>query len=141
MVQNKDLLAQPDLELRREVSMGTPQQEERRSNNGEGGREEVENFLRSVGTVICALRKESDLSQRTLAARAQCTQAYLSDIEAGKRSVTIPMLIKVCRALNVRLSDVVIRAELEGCSLDRVQKAKLEYACAILEELATERQG
>ena len=56
---------------------------------------------------IAVWRKHRKLSQQQLAAEAGISKAYLSQLEAGKRSGTAAVLARVARALQVDLDDLM----------------------------------
>ena len=65
------------------------------------------------------IRRLKDISQETLAFEAEISRAYLSDIERGKRSVSIDVMGKIADALNVNLitllkTDILVDDLLKG---------------------------
>lgn len=70
-----------------------------------------------LGEAIRRLRKERrpsekrTLSIEALAGDVGVTSAYLNEIELGKRNPTWEVLNNIAAALDVRLSDIVLRAE------------------------------
>ena len=68
--------------------------------------EDFHEELRIIGTRIAAFRKMRNMTQTELADRLNINKNYLSHIEnasAGK-TVSLPMLIRISRALNVELA-------------------------------------
>lgn len=61
-------------------------------------------LLANVGMAIRAARLNLGLSQEDLAAKAGISVVYLSDIERGKRNVSIISLIRITTALHLPLS-------------------------------------
>ena len=55
---------------------------------------------------ITVWRKHRKLSQQQLAAEAGISKAYLSQLEAGKRSGTTAVLVRLAHALEVDLDDL-----------------------------------
>jgi transcriptional regulator with XRE-family HTH domain len=53
------------------------------------------------------------MSQERLANAADISVPYLSDIERGQRNPTVAVMARIARALGVRLSELVARAERE----------------------------
>lgn len=49
------------------------------------------------------IRRLKDISQEALAFDAELSRAYISDIERGKRSVSIDVMGRIADALNVNL--------------------------------------
>jgi len=79
-----------------------------------------------TGMAIVQLRKEQGISQYNLAIKANITFRYLSDIENGKRNLSLNILEKIATALGVKVSKVFEIAEklnkitdLHICSLCR----------------------
>ena len=58
-----------------------------------------------LGARIRELRKARGLSLARLAAECACSQSFLSQLERGLTSVSIPVLGTICKALSVTLSD------------------------------------
>jgi transcriptional regulator with XRE-family HTH domain len=58
----------------------------------------------SLGVRIRELRKAQDLSLAQLAKRCGCSTSFLSQLERGLSSISIPVLGAVCDALSVSLS-------------------------------------
>ena len=64
-----------------------------------------------TGMAIVQLRKEQGISQYNLAIKANITFRYLSDIENGKRNLSLNILEKIATALGVKVSKVLEIAE------------------------------
>ena len=64
-----------------------------------------------TGLAIVQLRKEQGISQYNLAIKANITFRYLSDIENGKRNLSLNILEKIATALGVKVSNVLEIAE------------------------------
>lgn len=60
-----------------------------------------------IGENIRVYRKQKGLSQEKLAEKADLHPVYISQVECAYRAVTIDSLLKITRALGVRLRDVV----------------------------------
>ena len=60
-----------------------------------------------IGVKVKALRGERGLSGRKLAAAADVSQPFLSQLEAGRTSVAIATLYRIAAALDVRPSDLL----------------------------------
>lgn len=54
-----------------------------------------------VGQRIRELRKELDLSQEALALKAEVDRTYMTDVENGRRNVSIEILERIISALEV----------------------------------------
>ena len=64
-----------------------------------------------TGLAIVQLRKEQGISQYNLAQKANITFRYLSDIENGKRNLSINIIEKIADALGVKPSKLFEIAE------------------------------
>jgi transcriptional regulator with XRE-family HTH domain len=64
-----------------------------------------------IGRVICALRKESNLTQEEVAFRAGTDAGYLSRIERGDRYPSIALLENIAKALGTKPSSIYAAAE------------------------------
>ena len=60
-----------------------------------------------IGVKVKAIRAERGLSGRKLAAAADVSQPFLSQLEAGRTSVAIATLYRIAAALDVRPSDLL----------------------------------
>jgi transcriptional regulator with XRE-family HTH domain len=68
-----------------------------------------------LGLAVRELRTKSGLSQEELARKSGLHPTYISGIERGLRNPTWRSIGRVCRALNVKISELAALAE----SLDR----------------------
>jgi transcriptional regulator with XRE-family HTH domain len=66
-----------------------------------------EDFLKLVGEHIMVLRKRKGLTQKELADGIEATSVHIGRIERGESNVTILMLARIAKALNVSLSELV----------------------------------
>lgn len=62
----------------------------------------------SVGERVRILRKHRGLSQTQVAQAADLAQAYLSELEAGKKAFRLGTLERICRALDVPVHVVML---------------------------------
>ncbi len=69
-----------------------------------------------VGKAIAYFRKEKGVSQEVLSGLADIGRSHLSAIERGERKPTLETLYRICSALEIKMSTVVmkIEEELEG---------------------------
>ena len=58
-----------------------------------------------VGQRIRQLRKELELSQEALALRSEVDRTYVTDIENGRRNVSLEILERLIKALNVSFTE------------------------------------
>lgn len=64
-----------------------------------------------VGKVISDFRNKKNVSQEVLSGLAGIGRSHLSAIERGERKPTLETFYKICNALNVKMSDVIIEIE------------------------------
>lgn len=65
----------------------------------------------SISQIILLLRKEAGISQEKLAEKAGVHRTYISQLERGIKSPTIPILFKLAQGLNTKPSDIVLLIE------------------------------
>lgn len=58
-----------------------------------------------IGQRIRTLRKELNLSQEALALKSEVDRTYMTDVENGRRNVSIEILEKIIRALEVSFTE------------------------------------
>lgn len=63
-----------------------------------------EDIRRKLGRTIVVLREHRGISQAELARRSEVDRAFLNGIEQGKRSLTVPALVKIARGLDSTVS-------------------------------------
>ncbi|MCL1823010.1 MAG: helix-turn-helix domain-containing protein [Oscillospiraceae bacterium] len=59
----------------------------------------------SLGNKLRELRRSAELSQEQLALEAGITPHYFGQVERGEKNITVHTLEKICRVLNISLSD------------------------------------
>ena len=64
-----------------------------------------------LGRTISRLRKEKGYSQETFANEAGIDRRYMSDIENGKRNISIDILDRVCNKLGIKISEFFVEVE------------------------------
>lgn len=62
---------------------------------------------RLLGEAIRTHRKEAEFSQERLAEKADLSTVFISRVERGKESPSVDSLVKIARALGVRVRDLV----------------------------------
>jgi transcriptional regulator with XRE-family HTH domain len=62
--------------------------------------------LLHLGVQLRAARHRRDLTLAELSAAADVTPGFLSLLERGKKSVTVPTLLRICGALEIQIADV-----------------------------------
>ena len=60
-----------------------------------------------LGERIRSFRKEKNFSQEALAERADLHHNYIGELERGEKAATIDTLLKIAKALGVRVRDLV----------------------------------
>lgn len=58
-----------------------------------------------VGSRIRELRKELNLSQESLAYKAEVDRTYVTDVENGRRNISVEILDRIIKALDVSVSE------------------------------------
>lgn len=64
-------------------------------------------LLSRIGLRIKELRKETGLSQEDFAPKCGLDRTYISDVERGRRNISVINLAKISKALKVKLSVLV----------------------------------
>ena len=63
------------------------------------------NIKEKLGSRIRSLRKELHLSQEALALKSEVDRTYVTDVENGRRNVSIEILERIIAALNISISE------------------------------------
>ncbi len=66
------------------------------------------NTNQKIGQNILRLRKEKGLTQEQLANKAGISRRYLSDIENGKRKISLAILERIARVLDLSVGDYLV---------------------------------
>ncbi len=66
-----------------------------------------------VGRVIAYFRQQKGVSQEVLSGLADIGRSHLSAIERGERKPTLETLYRICTALDVKMSTVILKLEEE----------------------------
>ena len=64
-----------------------------------------------VGSAIAYFRKKKNLSQEVLSGLSDIGRTHLSAIERGERKPTLETLYRISRALDVKMSEIVLEIE------------------------------
>lgn len=75
-------------------------------------------IIKAFGNVIARQRKAKGISQEQFAWNCKSSQKYISDIELGKRSVSLTFANRCAKALGVSLQDLFDMIELEERELN-----------------------
>lgn len=62
---------------------------------------------RKLGSRIREARKRIDITQEDLAYKTGITTPYLSQIENGKKKISLPVLMRISKALGITLDELV----------------------------------
>ena len=68
---------------------------------------------KKTGEIIKVLRQNKNWSQEYFAGIADIDRTYLQSIEKGKRNITINTLQKISKALEIKMSDLIMKIENE----------------------------
>ena len=63
-------------------------------------------YRRIVGQKVRAYRKQAGLSQEALAEKASLSYKYLGEVERGCVNVSLDSLMRVAKALKLKLNDL-----------------------------------
>lgn len=63
--------------------------------------------LQTLGCKIAQARKDAGLSQEDLAGLAEMDRSYLSEIENGKKNLSVLALLKIAKALGVEAGELL----------------------------------
>lgn len=66
-----------------------------------------------VGKVIAFFRQKKGLSQEVLSGLADIGRSHLSAIERGERKPTLETLYRICCAMDIKMSELLIKLEEE----------------------------
>ena len=69
-----------------------------------------------LGDELRKARQTAGLTQEQLAFEANVHRTYISQLERNKKSPTVMMLFRLCKALGVRASHVIRRVEKQQAS-------------------------
>ncbi len=64
-----------------------------------------------VGEVLSEFRKRRKLSQEVVSGFADIGRTHLSAIERGERKPTLETLYRICCAMDIKMSDVILEIE------------------------------
>ncbi|MCA9055053.1 MAG: helix-turn-helix transcriptional regulator [Planctomycetaceae bacterium] len=66
-----------------------------------------------IGDELRAAREAAGLTQEALAFKSGVDRSYVSQLERNLKSPTLEMLLRLCRNLGVKASELVAKVELE----------------------------
>ena len=67
------------------------------------------NYQKNIGKAIVRLRSSKGVSQEKMALEANIDRRYMSDIENGKRNISLDVLSKIADYFDANLDDLVGR--------------------------------
>jgi transcriptional regulator with XRE-family HTH domain len=67
----------------------------------------IQKHRRLLGEAVRSKRRQAGFSQERLAEKAELSTVFISRIERGVESPTVANLVKIARALSVRVRDLV----------------------------------
>ena len=81
-------------------------------------------FMEGIGPYIRKRRDELDLSLREFAKKLDCSPAFISDIELGRRHPSEKVLAEIARVLKVKLEE--LRAMDVRAPIDDIKRLTLD---------------
>ena len=72
-----------------------------------GAMSDSHSHRRLLGETLRAKRKNAGLTQEKLAEKADLSAIFISRIERGRESPSVDSLVKIARALGLKVSDLV----------------------------------
>jgi transcriptional regulator with XRE-family HTH domain len=67
-------------------------------------------YLETLGEALKIIRCRKDLTQEVLAKKASVDKKYLGNLEQGKHSVGVLVMIKLCIALDINIFEILTLA-------------------------------
>ena len=64
------------------------------------------NIKQKFGTKVKELRLKKELSQEAFAFKADIDRTYISSIEKGKRNVSLTIIEKIAKALEIKITEL-----------------------------------
>ncbi len=65
------------------------------------------NVARPLGVILRLRRNQQKLTQTDLAGMAETDRSFISDVENGKRNLSINTFIRICQALEIQPWEVL----------------------------------
>lgn len=70
-----------------------------------------DNILISFGKIVRKFRVERGISQEDFAELCELHRTYISDIELGKRNVSLENIARIARAFNITISELFLEVD------------------------------
>lgn len=70
-----------------------------------------EKILYQFGSAVRKLRRERDISQERLADMCCLHRTYISDVELGKRNISLENIAKMASAFGISIAELFIEVE------------------------------
>jgi transcriptional regulator with XRE-family HTH domain len=64
-------------------------------------------YRKTLGETIRSLRKNVGMSQEKLAEKTDLHHNFIGELERGKKAATIDTLVKIAKALKIRVRDLI----------------------------------
>ena len=74
------------------------------------------NTHEKFGLAVATLRKEKGYSQERFALEANIARKYMSDIENGKRNVSLDVIYRIDETLGICVSKLFLKVEAMNCN-------------------------
>ena len=71
------------------------------------------NLQQQIGNKIKELRNQSGITQEKLSELADLDISFISEIESGKRNITVNTIEKLAKAFNIKPSDFITDTEIK----------------------------
>ena len=71
---------------------------------------------KKFGEELCRIRKERGLSQEQLGFESEYHRTYISQLERGVKSPSLRTVFRICKALEIPVSELIRRIEAGKCS-------------------------
>lgn len=84
----------------------------------------------ALGSVIRRLRKINGISQEQLALRAEVDRRYLSDVEQGKRNLSLGVISKIALFFDIPISSLMMMVEQEMSPVFKSIDNLKDYLCS-----------
>lgn len=74
-------------------------------------------LLRSIGNGLRDARQRQGMNQADLAEKAELSTVYISQIESGRKNISVDVLARLCDALNISFDDLLCAKKTLNTSL------------------------